>query len=109
MANLTKDQRIIKDNPEASPYELKALGLSDKAFEEMMGGSKEQQEQPAKVAPQIQVNTKAQPKVSSYTAPSSKGMAYLINKKRGGQTKMTLASAQRQARKYPNEYDVKEI
>lgn len=36
MANLTKDQRIIRDNPDKSPYELLQLGLSQKAYEELL-------------------------------------------------------------------------
>jgi hypothetical protein len=31
-----RDAKIIKDNPGKSPYELQALGISDKAFEKLM-------------------------------------------------------------------------
>lgn len=36
MANLTKDQRLIKENPGKSPYELKEMGLSDKGFTDLL-------------------------------------------------------------------------
>lgn len=36
MANLTKDQRIIRDNPGLNAYELLQKGLSEKAYQELL-------------------------------------------------------------------------
>lgn len=41
-----KDQKIIDDNPGKSPYELVELGLSDKAFQELLAQEGEQKQAP---------------------------------------------------------------
>lgn len=50
------------------------------------------------------------PKTNDYVSPykgPSEDLAWLINKKTGGQTRMSKNHAMRMKRKYPNEYDVR--
>lgn len=49
MANLTKDQRIIKDNPKASPYELLKLGLSEKRYNQLLAEENQSKPEPKNV------------------------------------------------------------
>lgn len=118
MANYTKDQRIIKDNPDATPYELLELGLSEKKYDELMQSAGQSvkdveiidaeplppprvkatiTEQPARAIPTITVAVKAN---------VDTGMAYLINTQSGKRTYMTFNSATRAATKNPKKYKV---
>lgn len=55
-------------------------------------------------------NVRPVPKTNDYVSPykgPSEDLAWLINKKTGGQTRMSKNHAMRMKRKYPNEYDVR--
>lgn len=124
MANLTKDQRIIRDNPGKSPYELKELGISDKAFEELLtnapaepapaieesllppppamnwGSIPEEGQQKAK-AKVTQTPVTAQPRLSVARPMNLPvGQAILVSPT-GKQTNMTRAAAERWVRDHP--------
>lgn len=108
MANLTRDQRIIKENPGLTAYELLEKGLSQAGYEAMLQSAPEPAK-PEPIRPPIQPTVrKAEPKLSS--APRQQGdkhMAYLVNKKTGKRTRMTRASAEFMMKLDKNSYDVR--
>lgn len=118
MAGLTKDEKIIKANPDASAYELLQLGISEKKYNELL--EKESTEATAprqKVAPVVVEATKVEPKVTVVEAPRAApkltqvtaaqvtGKTYLVNKQTGKRTPMTAESIRRMVNKYPNIYE----
>lgn len=122
MANLTKDQRILRDNPNKTPHELLLLGLSAKAYEELVAKQEKDLKAPVhpepQPAPQVQrpvvktvpkINAIAKTNVPAPMFNSKNDMAWLVPKagKAGKALYMTKAQALRQQRKYPQDYDVK--
>lgn len=128
MANLTKDARIIKDNPDLTPYELLTeKGLSQNGYDHLVAHNESLKAAPAKQVierpvPQIQTpqqlveptiktisdtneNRRAIPAISEVVYNSG-DMATLINNKTGKQTSMSKSAAVRFAKKYPKEYKV---
>lgn len=97
MARPTKDQQIIKQNPNKSPYELKLLGLSDTTYNQMVVEEQAAQtKQPERAAPTI---IRAKPTVREYTPPNMQdGMGYYVAPN-GKATRMTYGAAERLARK----------
>lgn len=122
MANLTRDQRIIKENPGLTAYELLEKGLSQAGYEKLVSENYTVQqtpdmaqssdlpktEKPEPIRPTVQPTIrKAEPKLSS--APrqqADKHMGYLINKKTGKRTRMTMASIQFMMKLDKNSYNV---
>lgn len=118
MANLTRDQRLIRDNPNKTAHELLLLGLSTKAYEEMVAKEEKDLKAPMKPEPQVQrpivktvpkINAIAKTNVPAPMFNSKNDMAWLVPKagKAGKPLYMTKAQALRQQRKYPQDYDVK--
>lgn len=78
MANLTKDQRILKENTDKSPYELLKLGLSEKKYQELLkeepkaeptnAKEAEKQQLPEKLIPEVRQSQRAIPKLAAHTA-----------------------------------------
>lgn len=127
MANLTRDQRLIKENPNKTPYELLMLGLSEAKYQELLAHEDAVRAAPAQKVPQQtdtapQTTGKAEPVIKAKTplqraipmtnvaAPiitNSHDMAILRNKKTGKELRLTKGEALRQAKKYPQEYEVR--
>lgn len=109
MANLTKEQRYRKDNPDATAYDmLQAGAIDEERFNELSAQApKEAQAEPAsnKLIPTRTVQHRAQPQTSSYNAPSS-GNAYLNDRVLSKSTWMTREAAERMVRKNPKRYTV---
>lgn len=111
MANLTRDQRIIRDNPTKTPYQLLQLGLSQAGYQELMSKVPEAAQVTERITPpQPQ---RAQPKVTKVAqqaqrpaATNNTAMAYLVNKKTKKRTLMTRASALLAQRGDKANYDV---
>lgn len=128
MANLTKDQRILKEHPGKEIYEYRALGMSDKGIAELEAAAlaKEakqgEEKEPAKekpvvtpiednekatptVTPQIQEPAKAtptiiraEPTVSQPAAAYNSGMAIIQDINTGKSVPMNRAIAERYAK-----------
>lgn len=110
MANLTRDQRLVKENPTLSAYELLQKGLSQDAYNKLV---QENYQPQGKIKPEVQqpvkpVVTRAQPKVNTpaQVVRGKSNMAYLHNKKTGKKTRMTRASAMFAAKLDKGNYDV---
>lgn len=110
MANLTKDQRIIKDNPDDTPEQLLEKGLSPKGYAELKTKETkevERQAPPPKVQAVVTQNTsRAMPRTVAPKSNVTAGMAYLVNKITGKRTYMSEAQVLRQIKKYPAEYEI---
>lgn len=116
MANLTKDQRILRDNPGKSPYELLMLGLSQAKYEELLAAEDKRHNAPTQKVPQkaepvvkTSIPIRAIPQTTA-PAPIIKGhhdMAVLWDKKAGRGLRMTKAQVLRQIKKYPNQYEMR--
>lgn len=116
MANLTKDQRIIKDNPNATPHELLLLGLSQSKYEELTATEQKEAVAPIQQTREERIQTKVKPVVRAIPkidaaapvfAPQS-DMVWLIDKT--GKTRpmrITRKQGERQVRKYPKEFEIK--
>lgn len=118
MAKLTNDEKIIKQNPGLSAYELLAKGLSPEAYTELVAKEQASMEAnkvgPVKVAPAvtetpikngpakatvIQTPSKAVPKLSDIPHNAYSDMAWLVGPD-GKQTLMTKEAAERCSRKF---------
>lgn len=125
MANLTKDQRILKDNPKATPHELLLKGLSQAKYEELVQKAENDvkapiQKEPVKTEPivqQVQVMNKQAPVIRAIpktdsAAPiftSSHDMAWLIDKT--GRCRpfwCTYTYAMKQVKKYPKQFEIRQ-
>lgn len=105
MARPTNDEKLIKENPKASPYELLQLGLSQKKYEEMI--AQKEEAKPQQLQPEIkQVQPRVMPKLKPMQASGGGDMAYLVNLKTGNKVRMTRHHAEKMARKSPNQFSV---
>lgn len=131
MANLTRDQRLVKENPTLSAYELLQKGLSQDAYNKLV---QENYQPQGKIKPEVQqpviktseelireyrenskasqpvkpVVTRATPKINkpAQVVRGKSNMAYLHNKKTGKKTYMTRASAEFAAKLDKGNYNV---
>lgn len=112
MANLTKDQRLIRDNPDATPEQLLEMGLSQKGYADLKAKQAENTKQEEvkvvqKVQPVVTQNTaRAMPRTTPPKVSATAGMAWLVNKKNGKRLYMAEAQVLRQIKKYPAEYEI---
>lgn len=134
MANISKDQRIINQNPGLTPHELLLKGISAAKYEELIKQEESKitapvqktpeekiapiaQPEPAKSIPQVQpIQQKSTPIVKAIpktNAPApmfsnANEMVYVIDKT--GKTRpiyMSRAIAMKWVRKYPKEFEIK--
>lgn len=121
MANLTKEERYRKDNPDATPYDLLSAGAIDQAryndlisHEQKSAIAVKPQEsedlniKPAasdKLIPNKVIQHRAAPKLSQQNTPKS-GNVYLYDKTLNKTTWMSRGAAEREVRKYPHRYSI---
>lgn len=110
MARLSADDKLIKENPDASINDLLALGLSPEGHERLLKERGEdqpketQKEQPQTQKASDQVNQPAQPTVQKQNVampklqeakPSDSGDMVTLVSPDGSETKMTRSAAER--------------
>lgn len=110
MANISRDERIKRDNPTLSAYELLQKGISQDFYNKLVQANYQPQ---GRIKPEVQqpvkpVVTRAQPKVNkpAQVVRGKSNMAYLKNKKTGKMTRMTRASAEFAQKLDKGNYDV---
>ena len=111
MARISKDDKLIQDNPNLSAYELLQKGLSEKKYEELVSKENEPPKQQPKTAPQVtqsdklipEINTsaRAMPKLSTYT-PQGRGDQVIVRTPDGKAVPMHPTYANKLVRKNPN-------
>ncbi len=114
MANLTKDQRLIKENQDKDPYELLQLGLSQSKYNELVAAmtskpkkaeekkshTEPNPEEKKTLAPQRVTVIRATPQTRQYNQPESGAMAWYLDPQGKG-THMSRTAAERLSRKTP--------
>lgn len=105
------DKKIIEDNPGLSAYELFNLGISDKAYNELL--EKEAEENAKKGAPKpvsvqkIQMGNNPQPQRPQIRPVEGVSTnAKLHNKKTGRTVSMARKQAEHLARTSPQEFQI---
>lgn len=102
MARPSADDKLIKENPQASPYELLQMGLSQKKYDELVA-----QSAPKPVQPEIkQVHPRLVGTLKTATSNHSTGMSYLVNLNTGNRIRMTTSAAQRMVNKNPKLFQI---
>lgn len=99
MANISKDDKIIRDNPGLSPEELLKKGLSEKKYEDLLKAPKEVPSV-KKIVPEIQP-ARPMPKLTVITHVPVTDQV-LLRTPDGKTTPMALKAAQKLVRKNPN-------